>query len=165
MRNNTELSRYCQFSPSSEPAHISDTFLSKIWADFLGDLAGQTDGGVDDVVTVQDEDAEDEDALAGGEDDVESQHDLVDSSVGLERLCGRQVPDREAQLGYHGADQQEQQQRVTEHLGQLVTTTTSTIILIHSPATAQFAGRLKLCVAGGTLQLQQGIISTSWRKL
>ena len=176
MRNNTEFSRYCQLSPSSEPAHISDTFLSEIWADFLGDLAGQTDGGVDDEVTVQDEDAEDEEALAGGEDDVEGEHHPVGPSVGLERLRAGQLPEREGQVGYHGADQQQQQEGVTEHLGEQVTSSSSFLsspspssssLQNHRPATAKFAGRLELSITRGEfcfcratlLQLQQGIIS------
>ena len=168
MRNNTEFSRYCQLSPSSEPAHISDTFLSEIWADFLGDLAGQTDGGVDDEVTVQDEDAKDEDALAGGEDDVESQHDPEGAGVSL---GGRQVPERQRQVGYHGADQQQQEDGVTEYLGlgEQVTSTPSTFSISssstlqeHRRATAEFAGRLEVSLAGGgSLQLLQGIISAS----
>ena len=148
MRNNTELSRYCQFSPSSEPAHISDTFLSKIWADFLGDLAGQTDGGVDDEVTVQDEDAEDEEALAGGEDDVESQHDPVGPGVGL--VTG-QLPDSEGQVGYDGADQEQQQDGVAEHLGEL----SPSLTVSTSAAVAQLASGLQL--TGGP-ELLQGLI-------
>ena len=84
-------------------------------------------------MTVQDEDAEDEDALAGGEDDIESQHDPVGPGVGL---CGRQLPDSEGQVGYDGADQQQQQDGVTEDLGELGPSLTS------SATVAQLADRL-----------------------
>ena len=136
-------------------------------------------------MTVQDEDAEDEDALAGGEDDVESQHDPEGAGVSL---GGRQLPERQRQVGYHGTDQQQQEDGVTEHLGlgEQVTSTSTTISYTTSSttsytssttasstsssstlqedrrATAEFAGRLEVSLAGrGILQLQQGIISAS----
>ena len=99
-------------------------------------------------MTVQDEDAEDEEALAGGEDDLERQHHLVGPRVSLERLGGRQLPDGEAQLGYHGADQEEEEDGVTEDLGLTSPTSTTTV--------AQLAGRLPTGV-----QLQQGLIPPS----
>ena len=95
-------------------------------------------------MAVQDEDAEDEDALAGGEDEVESQHDLVGPSVDLERLRGRQPPDSEGEVSNHGADQEQEEDGVTEDLVESFTSTTTV---------AQLAARL----AGGS-QLQQGLI-------
>ena len=114
----------------------------------LGDLPGQADGGVDDEVTVQDEDAEDEDALAGGEDDIESQHDPVGPGVGL---CGDQLPDSEGQVGYDGADQEQQQDGVAEHLGEL----SPSLTVSTSAAVAQLASGLQL--TGGP-ELLQGLI-------
>ena len=96
-------------------------------------------------MAVQDEDAEDEDALAGGEDEVESQHDLVGPSVGLARLRGSQPPDSQGEVSDHGADQQEEEDGVTEYLGETSLTSTTTV--------AQLAARL-----AGRSQLQQGLI-------
>ena len=103
-------------------------------------------------MTVQDEDAEDEDALAGGEDDVESQHDPVGPSASV-GLSGRQLPDGEAEVGYDGADQEQQQDGVTEDLGELGPSLT-----ISSSATVtQLTGRLQLRGS----QLMQGLIPPS----
>ena len=91
-------------------------------------------------MAVQDEDAEDEDTLAGGEDEVESQHDLVGPSVDLEGLRGRQPPDSEGEVSNHGADQEQEEDGVTEDLGELGPSLT-----ISSSATvAQLTGRLQL---------------------
>ena len=99
-------------------------------------------------MTVQDEDAEDEEALAGGEDDVESQHDPVGPGVGL---CTGQLPDSEGQVGYDGADQEQQQDGVAEHLGEL----SPSFAVSTSAAVAQLASGLQL--TGGP-ELLQGLI-------
>ena len=99
-------------------------------------------------MTVQDEDAEDEEALAGGEDDVESQHDPVGPGVGL---SAGQLPDSEGQVGYDGADQEQQQDGVAEHLGEL----SPSFAVSTSAAVAQLASGLQL--TGGP-ELLQGLI-------
>ena len=124
------------FVLKSEPQLVNTTLVrpylgqhrevSAPHGDLLGDLPGQTDGGVDDVVAVQDEDAEDEEALAGGEDDVQRQHHLVGPSISLEGVRG-QPPDGESEVGDHGAEQEEKEDGVTEDLGQPSLPSTTTV--------------------------------------
>ena len=113
--------------------------------EFLLDLPGDTDYGVEDVLAVQDEDAEDEEALAGGEDDVQREHDLVGAGVGVERLRG-QAPHGEGEVRDHGGHHEEEEEGVSEDLWEVLD---ASLLQVELGAAAHVAPDLGLRVGGG----------------
>ena len=113
--------------------------------EFLLDLPGDTDYGVEDVLAVQDEDAEDEEALAGGEDDVQREHDLVGAGVGLKGLRG-QAPHGEGEVRDHGGHHEEEEEGVSEDLWEVLD---ASLLQVELGAAAHVAPDLGLGVGGG----------------
>ena len=112
--------------------------------EFLLDLPGDTDYGVEDVLAVQDEDAEDDEALTGGEDDVQREHDLVGAGVGVERLRG-QAPHGEGEVRDHGGHHEEEE-GVSEDLWEVLD---ASLLQVELGAAAHVAPDLGLGVGGG----------------
>ena len=115
------------------------------YKEFVLQFPADGEEGFEDVLAVQNEDAEDEEALTGGEDDVQREHDLVGAGVGVERLRG-QAPHGEGEVRDHGGHHEEEEEGVSEDLREVLD---ASLLQVELGAAAHVAPDLGLGVGGG----------------